>query len=62
MCVCGHPDSSHFENAGRCNGQCYDPDYGMWNCLCYAFDDENSDENNQKSAQNRSPATEKEPI
>ena len=59
MCVCGHPDSSHFEGGGRCNGKCIDPDYGMWNCLCYAFDDENSEENESKTNKNRSAASKK---
>lgn len=39
-CTCGHDDTEHLDSAGRCEGQCYDSDYGTYKCLCFAYTEE----------------------
>jgi hypothetical protein len=34
MCECGHPDTDHKLGVGRCAGDCYDPEYGVFKCMC----------------------------
>lgn len=38
LCTCGHTAEDHNLSWGRCSGTSYDPDYGLWQCVCYAFD------------------------
>ena len=33
-CRCGHHADDHQD---RCAGECYDPDYGTYKCLCPAY-------------------------
>lgn len=37
-CVCGHKPVDHGGKYGRCEGQCYDPEYGTFACLCFAYE------------------------
>ena len=36
-CSCGHPAADHQP---RCTGQCTDPIYGIYRCLCHAYNEE----------------------
>ena len=38
ICLCGHPGDEHQDYAGRCGGECVDPEYGVLACLCHAFE------------------------
>lgn len=33
-CACGHPPEDHQHQTGRCTGQCTDPHYGRYACVC----------------------------
>ena len=33
-CACGHDADEHQFRTGRCEGKCFDPEYGQFNCLC----------------------------
>ena len=37
-CACGHPPRDHVNGSGRCDGECYDPEYGIFACLCHAYE------------------------
>ena len=39
-CQCGHGTDTHHEQLGRCEGQCYDADYGTFRCLCPYYTEE----------------------
>ena len=39
-CQCGHDTETHHDNLGRCEGQCHDPEYGQFSCLCPYFMEE----------------------
>lgn len=39
-CSCGHDADEHTDRTGRCEGDCYDPEYGRFNCLCPYFTQE----------------------
>lgn len=34
LCACGHPADEHQNGGGRCTGQCVDPRYGRYGCVC----------------------------
>ena len=33
-CMCGHDSHEHQNGGGRCQGQCIDPRYGQYRCVC----------------------------
>jgi hypothetical protein len=37
MCECGHPEENHCHGIGRCDGESYDPEYGVFKCMCPAL-------------------------
>ena len=39
-CQCGHDTDEHRDKLGRCDGQCHDPEYGQFSCLCPYFIEE----------------------
>ncbi len=39
-CECGHGSDEHCDGLGRCVGECFDSDYGTFNCLCPNFIEE----------------------
>lgn len=39
--LCGHCEHSadqHQMGWGRCDQECFDPEYGMFLCVCYHFE------------------------
>ncbi len=43
LCQCGHLPDEHFMDRGRCGGECFDPDYGTFACLCYGYEKDSDD-------------------
>lgn len=39
-CECGHLGSDHDNLIGRCSGDCFDPEYGTFRCLCPMYQHE----------------------
>ena len=37
-CTCGHQPGDHSGKYGRCEGECFDPEYGRFGCLCFAYE------------------------
>ena len=36
-CECGHKGSEHEGLVGRCGGECVDPEYGVFLCMCHTY-------------------------
>lgn len=43
LCTCGHLPSDHEADRGRCEGQCFDSDYGTFSCLCHLYEKDTDD-------------------
>ena len=42
-CTCGHLPDQHSLDQGRCAGEAFDPDYGVYQCLCYGYEKDTDD-------------------
>lgn len=37
-CTCGHSPAEHSGQYGRCTGHSFDSEYGIFLCLCFAYE------------------------